>query len=110
MKQVIALLFAISIYHNIHAQAKQSPKPQFFSVVTLEEPVGDYQLISNYYPLKDNIDNKASVVYVSDTPTLDEIEKAAINLPSDFFIVSRNKVGQNKVMLINKPVRNYFVA
>src|SRR3954468_11731958 len=82
------------------SQTKETPKPVFFSVVTLDEPVGDYHLISNYYPLKDNIDNKASAVYVSDTPTLNQIQNAAINLPSDFYIIFKNNVALNKVMLI----------
>ena len=109
MKQILLSLLVLSVIQSI-SQTKETPKPQFFSVVTLDEVIGDYHLISNYYPLKGNIENKGSTIFVADTPTLDQIEAAAINNPSDFFLVSRNKVVLNKIMLINMPARNFFVA
>jgi hypothetical protein len=104
------IILLCSLMTQSFAQDKEAIKPQFYSVVTVEEVIGDYRLISYYYPLKGNIDNKTSIVYVSDTPKLEDVERAARNLPSDFFQVSRNKVVQNKVMLINLPVRNFYVA
>lgn len=86
------------------------PKAVLNSVITLDEPINDFRLISNYYPLKSNIENRNSMIFVSDTPTLDQIENTAINTTSDFFYISKNNVVINKLMLINKPVRNYYIV
>jgi hypothetical protein len=109
MKYLCAVLMSLVMISGF-SQKVETPKPQFFSVITMEEIIGDFRLVSNYYPLKSNIDNPGSVVFISETPALYDIENSAANLPSDFFYVSRNKVVLNKIMLLNKPVRNYYVV
>ena len=83
--------------------------PIIISVKKGEDSLKGFQLSSNYYTLKNNIENKSSRVYISDTPTLSDISNAAINLVADFFLVIKNKDTMNMVMLVNQPVRQYFV-
>lgn len=47
-------------------------------------------LVASYYPLKGNMDNRKSVAYVTDSPTLLEVDYAARQQASDFFAVVRN--------------------
>jgi len=51
--------------------------------------------------LKTNIENKNSSVYISENPSLGEIENAAINLPSEFFINTKNQSMINLIMLFH---------
>ncbi|MEO7835514.1 MAG: hypothetical protein ABIR50_09350 [Ginsengibacter sp.] len=74
-----------------------------------EDTLFNYRLLSNYYTLKNNIENKNSSVYISDIPTLDDIEHAAINLPSEFFIIMKNQSMVNMVLIRNNPSKEYFV-
>jgi hypothetical protein len=48
-------------------------------------------------------------VYISKRPTLNEIENAAISLPSDFFVVTKKQAALSMIMILNKPTRQYFV-
>jgi len=91
-------------------QTKNNGNPVFNSVTTNEETIKDFQFLSNYYTLKNNIENKGSAVYISSTPTLDEIEKAAIDLPSDFFAIMKKGTLLNMIMIRNNPTRQYFVV
>lgn len=102
-----ALLLLIAT--QVSSQTDHNGNPIFNSVSTNEETIKDFQFLSNYYTLKNNIENKGSSVYVSDNPTLDEIENAAINLPSEFFMVVKKQSMLNMIMILNKPIRQYFV-
>jgi hypothetical protein len=83
--------------------------PVFNSVTTNEETIADFKFISNYYTLKNNIENKTSSVYISENPTLDEIVKAATTLPSDFFLLVKGQSIINMVMITNYPTRKIVV-
>jgi hypothetical protein len=108
MKKIIPL-FLLLIATQSFSQTDQNGNPVFNSVSTNEETIKDFKLISNYYTLKTNIENNASSVYISDNPTLKEILNAAINLPSDFFIITKGQNIINMVMIINQPTRKFIV-
>lgn len=91
------------------AQRDENGNPVFNSVATDEEVVKDFKLISNYYTLKNNIDNKGSSVFISEKPGLDEIANAAVFLPSDFFVIMKGRNLINMVLLTNIPTRKYIV-
>lgn len=91
------------------SQTDRNGNPVFNSVSTAEETIKNFQLLSNYYTLQNNIENKGSSVYISDKPTLDEIENAAVNLPSDFFVLIKKQAVVNMVMILNKPTQRYFI-
>lgn len=88
MKKIVITIFAILFLGQVIAQTDKNGNPVFNSI-SGEKSIDNFVLISNYYTLKNNIENKLYSVFVSETPTLDQIEKAAINLPSDFFILTK---------------------
>lgn len=108
MNKILTLIFLL-IATNCFSQTDDNGNPVFNSVTTKEETIKDFQLSSNYYTLKTNIENKNSSVYISDSPTLKEIENASVNLPSDFFLITKNQGMLNLVMLQNYPKRQFFV-
>lgn len=108
MKKIITLLLVL-VSTQFFSQTDRNGNPVFNSISTNEETINDFKLISNYYTLKNNIENKGSSVYVSDNPTLDQIESRATILPSDFFLIIKNQTLLNMVMILSKPSRIYFV-
>ena len=108
MNKILTLIFLL-IATNCFSQTDDNGNPIFNSVTTKEETIKDFQLSSNYYTLKTNIENKNSSVYISDSPTLKEIENASVNLPSDFFLIKKKQGMLNLVMLQNYPQRQFFV-
>ena len=109
MKRILTLSFLLIATHTF-SQTDKHGNPVFNSVTTNEEAIQDFNFVSNYYSLKTNIENKNSSVYISDNPTLDDIEGAAVNLPSDFFLITKKQAIVNMVMIQNKPARVYFVV
>jgi hypothetical protein len=83
-KLIILFLFIANI---VVAQTDKNGNPVFNSISITEENIDGYMLSSNYYTLHNNIENNKSSVFLSKAPTLNEVEKAAINLQSNFFIV-----------------------
>jgi hypothetical protein len=108
MKKILTV-FLLLIATQSFSQTDHNGNPVFNSVSTGEDTIKDFQFISNYYTLRNNIDNKGSSVYISDNPTLDEISNAAINLPSDFFLITKGQNIVNMVMIINQPSRKFIV-
>lgn len=108
MTKILAVVLLFIAIQGI-AQTDKNGNPVFNSVSTNEETIKDFKLISNYYTLKNNIENKTSSVFISGNPTLAEIENAAINLPSDFFLVTKNQAIISMVMIQNIPTRQFLV-
>ena len=106
-KLLTAILIILST--NSFAQIDANGNPVFNSITVKEEVVKNYTLSSNYYTLSNNISNKNSSVFISKKPSLDEIENAAINLPSDFFIIMNGRSMSNMIMLMNYPSRKLVV-
>jgi hypothetical protein len=109
MKQFLTLvLFTLSTGH-FFAQTDKNGNPVFNSVSTTEKQIGDCLLSSNYYTLKNNIDNKHSSVYISEHPVSDQIETAAINLPSNFYTLTKHKKIVVMILLQHDPKREFMV-
>ncbi|MBE8723551.1 hypothetical protein [Flavobacterium hungaricum] len=100
----LLLLFSFPLF----SQTDPNGNPIFNSVTTGTEQIDDFELISNYYTLKNNIENKQSSVFVAEKPTLKEVENAALGLPSEFFVITKNQKAIAMIMMINQP-RKYFV-
>lgn len=82
-----------------------------FNSVTLEtDTFAGYELTYNYYPLQDNIDSRASSVFIAEKPTLDQIEAATVKLPAHFFVLSKNGVALSMVVLTEDPKRQYLLV
>ena len=102
-------LIAILITFTCLSQKDGNGNPIFNSVETGKDSLDGYELLANYYTLKDNIDNKGSAVYIADTPTLDQIAKAATTLPADFFILTKNG-SVVKMILVNDYPEKWFLV
>lgn len=105
---IIILSFLTLSLGQTFGQTDKNGNPVFNSVSTTEKSLDEFLLISNYYTLKNNIENKQSSVFVSENPTLDQVEKSAINLPSDFFILTKESKMVVMVMLQNDPKRQFM--
>lgn len=99
----------ITLSNMALAQSSNKSSPAFNSVITSEQNHANFGIISNYYTLANNIDNPESAVYIADSLTLDQIEEAALFLPSDYYIISIGQDRQSLLMLQNDPI-NAFVA
>jgi hypothetical protein len=108
MKLILTVLTTLITLAGI-AQSDSNGNPVFNSVEAGEDSLGGYRLLANYYTLQNNIDNKGSSVYIADKPTLDQIAKAATNLPADFFILSKNGAIV-KLILINTYPKKWFLV
>src|SRR5687768_15525572 len=107
MKIISAMILMVLASGQSFGQTDNSGNPVFNSVSTNEKKCDDFLLISNYYTLKNNIENRQSSVFISDRPTLGEIERAAVNLPSDFFILTKESKMVVMVLLQNDPKREF---
>ena len=105
---IVILTFLILGLGQTFGQTDKNGNPIFNSVYIAEKTFDDFLLMSNYYTLKNNIENKQSSVFVSENPTLDQVEKSAINLPSDFFIMTKESKMVVMVMLQNDPKRQFM--
>ena len=109
MRQVIVLMFVLLAIGNVYAQTDRNGNPIFNSVTVAEERFSDFSVSSNYYTLSNNIDNENSSVFISEDPSLKQIEEAAINLPSDFFIITKGSYMTNMIMMLDTPKRIFLV-
>jgi hypothetical protein len=107
IKFVIILLATLN-FGQLFGQSDRNGNPVFNSISTSEKMFDNFLLISNYYTLRNNIENKRSSVFISESPTLSEIEEAAVNLPSHFFILTKNNKMVAMVALQNHPKREFI--
>lgn len=90
--------------------------PVLRSIFLEEKNQKKYDLIANYFTLRNNITSSVSSAYISDRPSLDEIEKTALSLQSENFILTKNGGHvvalflvdhQKKTFLVIKPASGY---
>jgi hypothetical protein len=108
MKNILILILSVIVFSKSFAQTDKNGNPIFNSISTNEQAIEDILIISNYYTLKNNIENPHSSVFISTNPTLNEIENAAIDLPSDFFILTKKQKIVVMIMLQNDPKREFM--
>ncbi|MBL7815490.1 MAG: hypothetical protein JNL70_10780 [Saprospiraceae bacterium] len=110
MNRLITLLFISTLNNISFGQIDANGNPIFNSVTLKEEVLDSCSISLNYYTLKGNIDTKKSSVFISNNPTLDQIQNAAINLPSDFYVLSKNQSLICMIMILNSPQRGFLVV
>lgn len=108
MRRTLLTLFTILTFWQAYGQTDKHGNPVFNSVSTSERSLDGLTLISNYYTLKNNIENRNSSVYISSSPQLADIETAALKLPSDFFILTKSGKMVAMVLLHNEPKREFM--
>lgn len=109
-KRLTILILTILLLGSAFGQTDKNGNPVLNSVSIGGKTVGKLILISNYYTLKNNIDNKQSSVYVSQEPTLDQIGEFAMNITSDFFILTKKSRMVVIVALKNEPKREFLAT
>lgn len=103
MKRTL-FIFIFSIFltgSNLYAQIDKNGNPIFNSEKIENVSFENVEIISSYYTIKDNIDNKQSTVFISENPTLDNYWNFSCDLPSYYFTVADK--GNVKVMLMLIP-------
>lgn len=91
MKVFYVFCFALlASLRTVYAQTDKNGNPVLHSEPTLVQEFDSFRLIGNYYTLRNNIDNKKSSVYIADTPAMDDVSIAALSIPSDYFILTKN--------------------
>lgn len=96
-------------FGNIYSQTDRNGNPVFNSIITNEQEFEEFNLVSNYYTIENNIENTNSSVFISENPNLNEIEKFATELPSDFFLITKNQQISNMILIVNEPKMTFVV-
>ena len=109
MKKILTLILTVLTIGHFFGQTNKNGNPVFNSITTGERNFEDITLISNYYTLKNNIENSLSSVFISENPTLDQIEYAATTLSSDFFILTKDQRSLAMVVLNQNPKREFMI-
>lgn len=109
MKNNLCTFIMILLSLNVFSQTDKNGNPVFNSVTLSEEKIDNYQLNTNYYTIDNNINNKNSSVFVDNNPTLDQIEKFATKLPSDFFLIVKDNSAINMIMIVENKEKKYLV-
>lgn len=109
MRIITIIFLTLLTIAQAFGQTDKYGNPVFNSISIKENIIEDFLLITNYYTLRNNIENSHSSVFISEKPTLDQIEKAAINLPSNFYILTKESRVLVIVMLQNDPNKTFEV-
>jgi hypothetical protein len=109
MKKQFAVLLTILFLGNTYAQTDKYGNPVFNSITINQQHFDTYDLVWSYYTLKNNIENKGSSVYVSENPSLDQVESSALKLPADFFMILKGRTVTGMILIRNNPGRVFFI-
>jgi hypothetical protein len=101
-KALFTLLTACFVVTAFGQTTDSINKPTFNSKLITDEPVDDYELLTKYYTIENNISNKNSTVYLSDKPTVAEYAKFAITQPSYFFVIHKGAIIKLEITLQQK--------
>lgn len=102
MQKIITITLFIFISLFSYSQVDKNGNPIFNNEFIEDISVNKFSISMNYYTIENNIDNKNSSVFVSETPTIQEYIKFARDYPSYFAIVSENNVAKFMLMLLQK--------
>jgi hypothetical protein len=86
---------------NLYSQLDKNGNPIFNSEKIENLSVENIEIVSSYYTIKNNIDNKQSSVFINENPTLDDYWNFSNKLPSYYFMVVDK--GNIKAMLMLIP-------
>ncbi|MEA2077395.1 MAG: hypothetical protein U9O95_05190 [Candidatus Marinimicrobia bacterium] len=107
MKKLVIIILVLLALGQVYGQTDRNGNPIFNSIYKKENVGKNYLLVYRYYTLKNNIENRKSSVFMAESPSLDLIEGAAINLPSDYFILTKKSKVVGIIGLLNYPRREF---
>ena len=110
MKKLVILLLVCLTFGQVFAQTDHNEHLVYKSVLISEKSMDNNCLLSSsYYTLRNNIENKKSSAFISENPTLDQIEHAAINFDSNVFVLTKDSKSVVVIVLQNDPRRRFRV-
>jgi len=80
--------------------------PIFNSVALFEEDYENYSIASNYYTISGNIANPNSSVYMTDSPSMDDVAEFSMKHPSYFWLLHKDRVVLKMILLNEIPQKN----
>ncbi|MEJ5105075.1 hypothetical protein [Chryseobacterium sp. MYb328] len=96
----IFLIFLTS--SNLYSQRDKNGNPVFNSEKIENVNFEGFEIVSSYYTIKDNIDNKQSSVFKNENPSLDDYWNFSTKLPSYYFMIVHKGTVKGMLMLIPK--------
>ncbi|WP_080776856.1 hypothetical protein [Chryseobacterium phocaeense] len=102
-RQLFIFIFSIFLTgSNLYAQLDKNGNPIFNSEKIENFTLENVEIISSYYTIKDNIDNKQSSVFINENPTSDDYWNFSSKLPSYYFMIADKGNVKGMLMLIPK--------
>lgn len=104
-------IFILSIFltgSNLYAQFDKNGNPIFNSEKIENFTLENVEIISSYYTIKDNIDNRQSSVFINENPTSDDYWNFSSKLPSYYFMIVDKGNIKGMLMLIPKSEDDSF--
>ncbi|MCD9855248.1 hypothetical protein LUD75_11050 [Epilithonimonas sp. JDS] len=104
MKNILSLTLIILALGSskLFSQTDKNGNPIFNSLNIEKIKFENVEIVSNYYSMKDNIDNKMSSVFISENPTSEDYINFATKLPSYYFLIADKGNVIGMAMLIPK--------
>jgi hypothetical protein len=100
-KYIYIILIGLFLNTFIYGQIDKNSNPIFNSIILNVDTFDNFQLVTNYYTIDNNISNKESSAYINDSPTTDEYVRFARDLPAYYFIVQKD----NNVIFMIMPMQ-----
>ncbi|MDR2237834.1 MAG: hypothetical protein LBE92_17055 [Chryseobacterium sp.] len=108
-KQLSIFIFLILLTSsNLYSQLDKNGNPIFNSEKIENINFENLEIISSYYTIKDNIDNKQSSVFINENPTSDDYWNFSTKLPSYYFMIVDKGIVNGMLMLIPKNDDSFF--
>ncbi|WP_312345649.1 hypothetical protein [Chryseobacterium binzhouense] len=110
MKKIVSII-AISLFlvsSELFSQTDKNGNPVFNSLKIENIKFEDVEIISNYYTIENNIDNRSSSVFINEKPTSEDYVNFSTKLPSYFFMIADKGNVLGLAMLIPKIEDNSF--
>lgn len=110
MFKILPLISFLLFFTHVKffSQIDKNGNPIFNSTKIEKANLDNYEIISNYYTIKDNIDNKLSSVFVSESPTIEDFVNFSTKLPSYYFMLVDKGNIQGMAILIPNPKEDSF--
>lgn len=104
MKRILSIISILIFLSSpkLFSQVDKNGNPIFNSLNIEKISFNNLEIISNYYTIKNNIDNKTSSVFVNETPTLEDYINFSTKLPSYYFLIVDKGNVIAMAMLISK--------
>ncbi|WP_121459949.1 hypothetical protein [Chryseobacterium defluvii] len=108
-KQLSILIFLIFLISSkLYSQLDKNGNPIFNSEKIESFNFENVEIISSYYTIKDNIDNKQSSVFINENPSLDDYWNFSTKLPTYYFMIADKGNVKGMLMLIPKKEDDSF--